>query len=96
MQEIGGAIERIDDPARLVIAAGAALFGEDRVRRIVVADDADDLLLGRAVDLGDLVVPVLCVDFDALELRDAAGDHLAGAPRRAHGNIQQRMHSQLE
>jgi len=52
VQEIGGAVERVDDPARLVRAAGAALLGEDRVLGIMVADDGDDLALGGAIDLG--------------------------------------------
>ena len=96
VQEIGGAVERIDDPARLVRAAGATLLGQYGVLGIVVADDGDDLPLGGAIDFGDVVVPVLGVDLDAFEARNAPCDDLSGAPCGAHRDIQQGVHSRLE
>ena len=59
MQEIGRAVQRIDDPDRLVRAARAALLGEKGVLRVVAADGGDDLVLGRVIDLGDEVVAAL-------------------------------------
>ncbi len=56
------AVERIDDPLILVVAARAALLGEDRVLGIVVADDLDDRFLGRAIDLSDELVAALLLD----------------------------------
>jgi hypothetical protein len=38
MQEIGGAIERIDDPNELVVAAAPAFFSENRVLRMAAAN----------------------------------------------------------
>ena len=96
VQEIGGAIEWIDDPAGFVVAAGAAFFRQDRVVRIMVTDYVDDLSFRRAVNLGDVVVACLGVDFDAFELRDAARDHFAAPACCAYRDIQQWVHSQLE
>ena len=95
MQEVGGAVERIDDPDRVVLAAAAALLGEDRVLGIVLVDDVDDLALGGAIDLADVVVAALGGDLQALEPHQAAHDDLAGAARGAHGNVEQWMHGRL-
>ena len=59
MQKVGGAIQRIDDPYRLVIAGGAAFLGENGVLGVVAADDGDDLPLGRDIDFGDEIVAAL-------------------------------------
>jgi len=67
VQEVGRAIQRIDDPQRLMLAAAAAFFGEKRMLRIESADAADDLLLGRVVDLGDEVVAPLGGDGQRLQ-----------------------------
>ncbi len=52
VQEVGGAVERVDDPDRLAVAAldFAAFLGEERMLRIVLADVADDLGFRRLVD----------------------------------------------
>src|SRR2546430_15123348 len=42
VQEVGRAIQGIDDPQRIVLAAAAALFGEKRMLRVQPADAADD------------------------------------------------------
>ena len=92
MQEVGRAIQRIDDPQRLVLAAAAAFFGEKRMLRIEPADAADDLLLGRMVDLGDEVVAPLGGDGQRLQAVQAPYDELAGAACGPHGYIEKRLH----
>ena len=51
MQEIGGAIERIDDPNEFVVAAAAGLLAEHGMLRIAAAYGGDDVGLGLAVDV---------------------------------------------
>ena len=63
-----------------------------RVFGIVLVDDVDDLALGGAIDLADVVVAALGGDLEALEPYQAADDDLAGAARGAHGDIEQWMH----
>ena len=60
VQEVRGAVERIDDPEVLVAAAAAAFLREESrgpgyIRRMVSMMS----LLGRVVDLGDEVVAAL-------------------------------------
>src|SRR4029077_17929488 len=63
MQKIRGAIERIDDPHELALAAAARFFGQDCVLRIAAVDGGDDVRLGLAVDVGDEIIAALAVDF---------------------------------
>ena len=70
----------------------AAFLGEERVLGIVAADDADDLLLGRMVDLGDEVVAALGRDGERLQAVQAADDDFAGAAGGAHGDVEKRLH----
>ncbi len=92
VQEVGRAVERIDDPDGVVLAAAAALLGEHRVVRIVVADDADDFLLRVAVDLAHEVVAPLGGDGEGLQPIEAADDDFAGATRGADCDIEKRVH----
>ncbi len=92
MQEIGGAVERIDDPDEFAVAAAAAFLGEEGVLRVAAANGGDDVGLGLAVDVGDEIVAALAVDFQGIEAREAAYDQIAGAPRGAHADIEQWLH----
>jgi hypothetical protein len=56
MQEIGRAIEWIDDPNELVVAGAAAFFGEKRMLRVAAANGGDDIGFGFPVDVGDEIV----------------------------------------
>jgi hypothetical protein len=95
MQEVGGAVERIDDPERVVLAARAAFLREDGVLGVVPADDVDDLPLGGPVDLADVVVAALRRDGERLEPIEAADDDFAGAARGADCDIEERVHVSL-
>src|SRR6185312_10744104 len=92
VQEVGGAVERIDDPDRIVVPAAATLLGKDRMVRIVAADDADDLLLGGTVDLTDEIVTPFRGDREGLQPVEAADDDFAGAARGADCDIEKRVH----
>jgi len=92
VQEVGRAVERIDDPECIVLAGPAALLGEKCVLRVVTADDADDFLLGGVVDLGDEVVASLGGDGERLEAVQAPDDDLARAARGPNGNVEKRLH----
>ena len=54
MGEVGGAVQRIDDPARgrRIAAVIAAFFGQDAVAGIAGAQAGDDQILGSFVELG--------------------------------------------
>src|SRR5437667_929213 len=92
VQKVGRAVERIDDPECIVLAGPAALLGEERVLRVVTADDADDFLLRGVVDLGDEVVAPLGGDGERLEAVQASDDDLARAARCPHGDVEKRLH----
>jgi hypothetical protein len=92
VQEVGGTIERVDDPERIVRAARAAFLGEECMLRIVAADGGDDFLLGRVVHLGDEVVAPLGSNGQRLQAVQAADDDLAGTARGAHGDVEKRRH----
>jgi hypothetical protein len=66
VQEVGRAVERVDDPHRVAVAARAALLGEERMAGVVALDDADDLGLRGLVDLGDEVIAALGRDLQGL------------------------------
>jgi hypothetical protein len=54
MREVGGAVERIDNPSMLALPrVGTALFGEDRVVQEGAAERPDDRLFGFLVGLGN-------------------------------------------
>src|ERR1700722_9079136 len=93
MQKIRGAVERIDDPDELVVAAAPAFLGEERVLRVAAADGGDDVGFGLAVDLGHEIVAALAVDFQGIEARKAAHDQVTGASGGAHAGIEQGLHN---
>ncbi len=92
VQEIGRAIERVDDPDEFTVAAAAGLLPEHCVLRMAAADGGDDVRFGLAVDVGDEIVAALGVDLDRIETRQAAHDQITGAPGRAHADIEERLH----
>ena len=56
--------------------------------RMQAADGLDDVRFGGAIDLGDVVVAALAVDFDGFEARDGAHDDVAGAARGANRDVE--------
>src|SRR3546814_885141 len=75
-----------------VVAAGAALFGEDGVVGISLADQADDFLLGAAVHLRDEVVLRLALDLQLIAALVVLHDEVAGGAGGGNSNVDQRVH----
>ena len=53
-----------------------------------MADRLDDLALGRAVDLGDEIVPALGGDLQAFQAVETADNDFAGAPSGFYGYVE--------
>ena len=66
----------------------AAFLGEEGVVGVQAPDGLDDVGLGGAVDLGDVVVATLAVDLDGIEARHGAHDDVAGAACGFDRNIE--------
>src|SRR5436305_15028308 len=75
LEEVGGAVERIDDPFTAAAPAGArpALLGEDPVVGMAGENGADDRLLALLVGPGDEVVLALLADIE-VPAPEVAGD----------------------
>ena len=94
VDEVGGAVERVDDPGVLVFRAARVLarfLGEDRVVGVRLAHNADDGRFGGLVDLGDEIVGALGLHLEAAR-DDCAIDERSGAAGRLDGGVQHRMH----
>ena len=95
VQEVGGAVERIDDPDVLgvgIVAFGRALFREDRMVRVGVEQRVDDRAFRRAVDLAHEVLRPLRRDGQPVEVAGAAADHVAGTARGFHRDGERGVH----
>ncbi|MCY1508910.1 hypothetical protein D9M68_432350 [compost metagenome] len=97
--EVGGAVQRVDDPqvigAFALAFQQAAFFAEDAVVRVGLAQGLDDGELGCAIDLGDVILGVLLVDGDNVQALDRAENQFTGAASGAQGDIQHRLHGKF-
>jgi hypothetical protein len=92
VDEVGRAVQRIDDPCVLGVPHRAGLLGEHRVIRVGLQQRVDDRALGGMVDLGDEVGAALGADPDGVEVDARAVDDRAGLACGLHGRIEHRMH----
>src|SRR5436190_11160531 len=93
MDEVGRAVERIDDPHVLRVGVRRArLLGEQPVIRVRLAHDLDDRFLRRVIHLRDEVLGALRRDAQPSAVQRRAVDDRARAARRAHGDIEYWMH----
>jgi len=83
VQEVGGAVERIDDPGVALVAAlaGAALFADEAVAGPCLGEILVDDLLGALVGERDEIGRPLQRDLEMLDLAEIALE--AAAARRA-------------
>jgi hypothetical protein len=95
MQEVRRAIERIDDPDGIAVSRAPALLSQESMAWIVLADQLDDLGLGRMIDFADEIVASLGCDRQGFEAIEAADDDFAGGAGGTYGNIEERMHSKI-
>jgi len=94
MQEVGGAVERIDDPQHFVVAVLSAFLAQHGVLRIGLADDFDDFAFRAAVHLGDEIVAALALDQQLVDAISVAHDEVAGGTRGGNSDVDERMHGQ--
>ena len=83
VQEVGGAVERIDDPgvALVVAFADAALFADEAVTRPRLGEVGVQHLLGAPVGHGDEIGGAFQRDLEILDLAEIALEAAAGAAR---------------
>src|SRR5690606_33798452 len=97
-QEVGGAVQRVDDPlvVRPFALAGdlAGLFALEAVVGVGLAQQIDDALLGGKVDLADVILGFLLVGRDGVQAFDGAEDQFTGAARSAQGDVQHGLHGE--
>src|SRR4051812_2966821 len=95
MQEIGRAIEGIDDPDGVTLAGAAAFLSQKGVVRIALADDLDDLSLSRMIDFADEVVAPFRGNRQGFEAVETADDDFASRAGGADGDIEERVHGKM-
>ena len=84
VQEIGGAVERIDDPAMGLVGAGAsaAFLAEEAVFGPRLGEFLAHDFFGAPVGGGDEIARALQRDLKVLDLAEIALEAAAGAARR--------------
>ncbi len=94
--EVGGAVQWVDDPQVVGAFAAAfvqaAFFAENAVSRVGLAQSGDDALLGSSVDLCDVVFGFFFVNLDGIQALDGAENQFAGAAGGAQRDIQHGLH----
>ncbi len=92
VQEIGGAVERIDDPAVALVGARerAAFLAEKAVIRPRLGELLAQRLLGAAVGRGDEIARALERHLQMLDLAEIALEPAPGAMRRLDHDIENR------
>ena len=88
MQEIGGAIERVDNPDGVGFALYATFFGENRVIGIVFQDAIDDGLLGRQIGFTDEIVAAFLLDPELFKINHLLDECAASTSCRHHRYIE--------
>ena len=87
MQEIGRAVERVDDPDSVRFALCAGFLGEDRVVGVVILDDFDDRVFCCAVGITDEIVVSFLFDIELVELVEMPDEYGAATACCHHGHI---------
>ena len=94
VDEVGGAVQRIDDPLELglVGALQAEFLAQDGVIRISGAQRLDDGLLGGAIDFRDIIARPLASHAESFQIHAGTVDNGAGTPGRLDGDVEHRVH----
>jgi len=104
VDEVRGAIERIDNPDMLAQSGIAldwaslsvdvtGLFAQNRVAGEGAKQRFDDRVFGCPIDFGDKVVGLFTGNADGVDIERRAGDDSACATRGSNPDIDHRMHS---
>ena len=87
MREVGRAVERIDDPAAVILSTGdvGLFFRQDRVAGKMVLQDVDDLSFRLAIDRGNQIDRAFVGDLFRLlpVVADDLPGRVSGFPRGA-------------
>jgi hypothetical protein len=89
VQEVGGAIERVDDPGMALVStlAVAALLTEEAIARAGLVEVRIEHLLGPLVGEADEIGGALHRDLQVLDLAEVALQAAAGAARGFHHHV---------
>jgi len=97
MDEISGAVERIDDPDVFIfvvqIGGSAGFFGQNSVAGIGILQDFDDRLLGSLIHFGHEIVMLFFGDRYPVEVERGAIDDRGAATGGLDRRIEHGMHS---
>ena len=92
VQEVGGAVQRVDDPDVFGVALGAALFSQDRMVRKGIQQGFDNGLLGCAIHFADVIGVRFLGDGEVVEVIGGAVDQVSGATRGLHRDSEHGVH----
>src|SRR5690606_17942462 len=96
-QEVGGAVQWVDDPddvsALAVAGLEARFFGMDAVIRISLAELLDDDLFRSPIHFADVVVSFFLADGQDIQPFHGAINQFSGAARGAQGDVQHGLHT---
>lgn len=96
MNEIGGAVQGIDDPDVFVVVVQiggcAGFFGQNRMIRIGLTQHVNDRLLGGLIHFSDKIVVVFGHDTQLLDLEGCPSNDRSGAARGFYRSIDHGMH----
>src|SRR5690606_6853672 len=94
--EVGGAIQRVDDPEVIGAVSGAlreaAFLAENAVVGVGLAQRGHDQLFRGVVDLGDIILRVFLIYRDHVQALGGTKNQFAGAAGGAQRDIQHGLH----
>jgi hypothetical protein len=93
VDEVRGAVERVDDPLVLgLVVRLAGFFGEDGVIGVGGLQRVDDRRFRCLVDLRDEIVVLFLADLNQVEIERRPVDDLRGAAGGLDGDVEHGMH----
>ena len=95
VQIVGGAVQRVDDPDGIGVAAGAAFLSEDGVIGIVFVNTVDNSLFCGAIGVTDEIVVGLLFNLELVEIDHFLDQRAAGTAGGHHGHIEKWVHQTI-
>ena len=87
VQEIGGTIQRVNNPLVFIAFLETAFLGEYAVTGKGLAQNINNFLLGLPVNFGDKIITVFCMDGKRIQFAEIADDDVTGATCCTYRNI---------
>ena len=92
VQEVSGAIERVDDPGDVIESLTSidlrAFLAQKAVRGVALADGIDDQRFGFAVNLGDEIIALFLLNFEFVDAIKVAHDVVASEASGGNAGIE--------